>query len=108
VTWLTAALAKYLIIAGILAAVAGGIWKSGANYERRKCDAAALRSELAAARKDLAAEKRARAEDQKAIGEIAAEKQKAESDNDKLRNEIKSLPVADQCIIPPDRARRMQ
>jgi hypothetical protein len=91
---------------GVLAAVAF-IDRRATYRERGKCQAAVIQSKLNAAHADLAAERDARARDQKDAAELAAEKQKTESENETLKAEIAKLPVVEQCIITPDRAKRL-
>lgn len=96
-----------LIALAVLSAVAF-IDRRATYRERDRCQAAVIQSKLNAAKADLEAEISARAVDQATNARLATEKQQADNDNAKLKSDIEKLPVADRCIITPDRARRMR
>jgi multidrug resistance efflux pump len=75
--------------------------------ERARCNAAAIQSQLNAARADLSIAKNAADEARQNASELETQKTQAENDNARLKAEIDKLPVADRCIITPDRAKRM-
>jgi len=58
-------LAQYLIGAVVIAAVIGGIWKSGYNYRDKLCNVAALQADIAALKRDLDASRSAANDAQK-------------------------------------------
>lgn len=107
-TFILSPLGRYAMIGVALFAVVAFIDRRATYRERAKCQAAAIQSKLDAANADLKAERDARALDKKNVAELAREKQETDAENETLKAEIAKLPLAEQCIITPERARRMR
>lgn len=111
--WASISAAKASLILYGIAAAAGaliviGIFQAGANSERRKCDAAALRAQLAAEKQDHDATKKALAHDRAA--REALEKQR-ETDDEATRTLLSDLAKrapADRCELSDSDARRLR
>lgn len=101
-------LGRYAMIGIALLAAVAFIDRRATYRERAKCQAAAIQSKLDAANADLKAERDARARDKIDNAELAIEKQRTENENEILKAEIAKLPLAEQCIITPDRAKRLR
>jgi cobalamin biosynthesis protein CbiD len=108
VAFLLSPIGRLIGIGALALAVAGGIWKSGYNYASRACEAAALRAELAAAQQDLNAEREAAARAKAAIDDLSKQKESDDAAISQLQVELSKRPVAAQCRLDGDDARRLR
>ena len=108
IAFLTSPVGRVALVLLTVLGVAAVGWSKGYSYANTKYQRMVAQSELDAVRADLKFEKEAREADRLALDMLASEKLKAETDNEKLKAEIAALPLADQCVITPDRARRMR
>lgn len=106
--FLGSAIGRYVLIGGVLLALAVGIRQAGVNAERRKCQAAEQRRHLEIMQRDIRIGDLMRQVDER----IAAEQAKTEEVDrvvqSKLEAELAKRPVADQCRLTRPDAERLR
>lgn len=97
-----------IVIGGMVIVAAVVFIDRRATYrERARCDTAKLQSQLNAALADIKNEKEALADARKKSADLEAQKSQSDEAHERLKKQIASLPVGEQCIITRDRAKRM-
>lgn len=106
--FLASTIGRYVLIGGVLVALAVGIRQSGVNSERRKCQAAAQQRELEIMQRDIRIGELLKKEDDR----ISAEQSKTEEIDrevqSKLEAELAKRPVAAQCLLSKPDADRLR
>jgi hypothetical protein len=103
-----AALVPYLIAGGMALAVSFGLYQTGANSERRKCEAAANQRIVEIMNKDIEIGQLQQKLDD-AISSEQSEQERVDREvQDKLEEELAKRPVADQCRATADDLERLR
>lgn len=106
--FLASAVGRYILIGGMLIALAVGIRQSGVNSERRKCQAAAQQRELEIMQRDLRIGDLMKQADER----ISAEQSKTEEIDrevqSKLEAELAKRPVSARCLLTKPDADRLR
>lgn len=99
---------RYLIAIGVVLAILGVVFQTGRNYEAKKCQAAALQSQIRALQADLSAERSARADADRRAESIEADASLTERKVRELEQEVAQRPVQNRCSLSRADAERLR
>ncbi len=106
--FLTSAIGRYVLIGGVVLALAIGIRQSGVNAERRKCRAAEQQRQLEIMQRDVRIGDLMRQIDERIAAEQAKTEEVDRAVQTKLEEELAKRPVADQCLLTRPDAERLR
>lgn len=107
-TFLASTVGRYVIIGAIVLAAVVGIRQSGVNSERRKCEAAAKQRSLEIMQRDIRIGELLAKEDARVSAEQSKTEEIDREVQTKLEAELAKRPVAAQCRLSPDDAKRLR